>query len=107
MLPFLEELAEIGMDILNPVQPECMDFEEVHRRIGERMSFWGTIGTQKVLPFGTPEDVRRQVERNLRICEEKGGIFIGPTHMVEPEIPWENLLAMKEAVENFRACSGR
>lgn len=101
VIPFLHELAEIGIDILNPVQPESMDFAEVHKIIGDKMSFWGTIGTQSVLPFGTPEDVRKQVRRNLEICGEKGGIVIGPTHMVEPEVPWENLLAMKEAAETY------
>ena len=101
VLPFIEDLIEVGVDILNPVQPECMDFADVHAAFGERISFWSTIGTQSVLPFGTPEEVRETVQRNLRICGEKGGIVIAPTHMVEPEVPWENLLAMKEAAESF------
>jgi uroporphyrinogen decarboxylase len=91
ILPFLEGLADAGVDILNPIQPECMEFKELHDRIGHRMSFWGTIGTQKVLPFGTPEEVRAVVRKNLEICGEKGGIVIAPTHIVEPEVPWENL----------------
>jgi uroporphyrinogen decarboxylase len=102
VLPFVDDLIEVGVDILNPVQPECMDFAEVHERFGARISFWATIGTQKVLPFGTPAEVRATVERNLRICGRKGGIVIGPTHVVEPEVPWENLVAMKEACEAFR-----
>ena len=102
VLPFIDELIEVGVDILNPVQPECMDFAEVHQRFGGRISFWSTIGTQATLPFGKPADVKAVVERNLRICGAKGGIVIGPTHMVEPEVPWENLAAMKEACEEFR-----
>lgn len=102
VIPFLEELIEIGVDILNPVQPECMDFAEVHRLTGERLSYWGTIGTQQVLPFGTPEEVRENVLRNLRICGSQGGILICPTHLVEPEVPWENLVAMRDAARNFR-----
>ncbi len=102
VLPFISELADIGVDILNPVQPECMDFAEVHRLYGDRLSFWSTIGTQQTLPFGTPAEVRAAVERNLRICGAKGGIVIGPTHMVEPEVPWANLVAMKEAAADFR-----
>ncbi|MFA4945335.1 MAG: uroporphyrinogen decarboxylase family protein [Lentisphaeria bacterium] len=102
VLPFIGELADVGVDILNPVQPECMDFAEVHRQFGDRISFWSTIGTQSTLPFGTPAEVRAAVERNLRICGAKGGIVIGPTHMVEPEVPWENLVALKEACEQFR-----
>ena len=103
VIPFLHELAEIGVDILNPVQPESMDFAEVHRIIGDKMSFWSTIGTQTTLPFGSQDDVRNQVRRNLDICGDKGGIVIGPTHMVEPEVPWENLVAMKESAESYCA----
>jgi uroporphyrinogen decarboxylase len=94
ILPFLEELADAGVEILNPIQPECMNFEEVYERIGDRMSFWGTIGTQKLLPFGTPEQVRSEVRKNLNLCGAQGGIVMGPTHMVEPEVPWENLEAL-------------
>ncbi|MCL1909736.1 MAG: hypothetical protein FWG05_02240 [Kiritimatiellaeota bacterium] len=102
VMPFIDELIEVGVDILQPVQPECMDFADVHAAFGERMSFWSTIGTQHVLPFGTPDEVRGTVLRNLRICGAKGGIVIGPTHLVEPEVPWENLVAMKEAAEAFK-----
>ncbi len=102
VLPFLEELVEVGVDILNPVQPECMKFEDVLARVGGRISFWGTIGTQTTLPFGTPQDVRDAVWANLRRCGPAGGIVIAPTHMVEPEVPWANLLAMKEACESFQ-----
>jgi uroporphyrinogen decarboxylase len=101
VLPFLEDLIEIGVDILNPVQPESMNFEDVHKLVGGRMSFWSTIGTQTTLPFGKPQDVKEAVWKNLRICGKQGGIVIGPTHMVEPEVPWENLLAMKEACEEY------
>jgi uroporphyrinogen decarboxylase len=95
VLPFLEDLIEVGVDILNPVQPECMEFAEVHALTKGRLSYWGTIGTQRVLPFGTPDEVRAVVRRNLDICGPEGGIVIGPTHMVEPEVPWENLEAMR------------
>jgi len=101
IIPFLEELIEIGVDILNPVQPECMDFEEVYRLTGGRLSYWGTVGTQKLLPFGTPQEIRADIHRKLRICGEKGGILISPTHLVEPEVPWENLVAMRDAAREF------
>jgi len=94
---FLEELVDVGIDILNPIQPECMTLQEAHDRIGDRVSFWGTIGTQQLLPFGTPEEVRAEVIKNVNICGRKGGIVIGPTHLVEPEVPWENLVALRDA----------
>lgn len=101
--PFLEGLIEVGVDILNPVQPEAnMPFEEVHNRVGGRVSYWGTVGTQTTLPFGTPDDVKDVVTENLRICGEEGGILIAPTHVVEPEVPFENILALLEAARMFR-----
>lgn len=107
VLPFLEDLIEVGVDILNPVQPECMDFADVHARTQGRLSFWGTIGTQRLLPFGTPDEVRAAVRRNLDICGPAGGIVIGPTHMVEPEVPWENLEAMRLEVLAHRGARGQ
>jgi uroporphyrinogen decarboxylase len=102
VLPFLDDLVEIGIDVLNPVQPECMPFEDVLKKVGGRLSFWGTLGTQSTLPFGTPDDVRKVIWDNLRRCGRQGGLVIAPTHMVEPEVPWANLVAMKEACETFR-----
>ncbi len=95
---FIEGLIDCGVDILNPIQPECMDFNQVHETYGDRLSFWGTLGTQQLLPFGTPEQVREVTLERIRICGNKGGLIIGPTHLVEPEVPFENLAAMKNAV---------
>lgn len=100
--PFIPHLIEIGVDVLNPVQPECMDFEKLHEAYGDRLSFFGTIGTQTTLPFGTPETVRQTVERNLRIVGDQGGLFPAPTHMLEPEVPLENILAYIDACRRFR-----
>ena len=102
VLPFIAELVEVGVDILNPVQPECMSLAEIQREFAGRISYWGTVGTQQVLPFGTPGEVREAVHENLRACGAQGGIVISPTHLVEPEVPWENLVAMKEAAESFK-----
>lgn len=102
VLPFLDDLIEVGVDILNPVQPECMPFEDVLKKVGGRISFWGTLGTQSTLPFGKPEEVKQVIWNNLRQCGPQGGLVIAPTHMVEPEVPWANLLAMKEACATYR-----
>jgi len=99
IIPFIEGLIEAGVEILNPVQPEAMSFEEVYKIARGRLSFWGTVGTQTTMPFGTPEDVRRAVRSVIHHCGARGGIVIAPTHLVEPEVPWENLLAMKEEAE--------
>lgn len=95
---FIDGLIDCGVDILNPIQPECMDFNVIHEKYGDRLSFWGTLGTQKLMPFGTPEEVREVSISRIRTCGQKGGLILGPTHLVEPEVPFENLVAMKHAV---------
>ena len=99
--PFIDQLIEIGVEVLNPIQPECMSFDEVHDKFGDRLSFWGTLGTQELLPFGTKEEVFEITLSRLNKSGEKGGLVIGPTHMVEPEVPWENLTAIINGVKTF------
>jgi uroporphyrinogen decarboxylase len=99
--PAIPGLIEAGVDILNPVQPECMDFAAIHAAYGDRLSFHGTIGTQTTMPFGTPAEVREAVRRNLAIAGPRGGLMPAPTHMVEPEVPWENVEAFVDACRTF------
>ena len=102
VLPFIPHLIDAGIDILNPVQPECMAFDEVLKIAAGRLSYWGTIGTQTTLPFGTVQDVRSAVLKNLTACGAAGGIVIAPTHLVEPEVPWDNLTALAAAAREFK-----
>ncbi len=99
--PLIPDFMEAGVDILNPVQPECMDFADIHRMYGDRLSFWGTIGTQTTMPFGTPEAVQAEVSRNLRIAGERGGLLCAPTHLLEPEVPWDNIDAYISACKEY------
>jgi uroporphyrinogen decarboxylase len=101
--PFIDDLIEVGVEVLNPIQPESMDFAGINARYGDRLSFWGTIGTQTTLPFGSPEDVRNTVRRNVQLRGEEGGIVIAPSHVVEPEVPWENIIALREACDELSA----
>ena len=95
--PLIPHLIEAGIDVLNPVQPECMDFEEIFKKYGDKVAFHGTIGTQSTMPFGTPEDVKAAVKRNLDIAGPKGGLLVAPTHLLEPEVPLDNVVAYVEA----------
>ncbi|HHT53850.1 MAG TPA: hypothetical protein GX011_02810 [Clostridiales bacterium] len=95
------QLIEAGIDVLDPVQPECMDFAEIHDKFGDVLSFRGTIGTQTVMPFGTPDDVRREVFKNLDIAGKHGGLLVCPTHMLEPEVPPENVAAYIQACIDY------
>jgi uroporphyrinogen decarboxylase len=96
----IPDLIEIGVDILNPVQPECMDPAALKRAYGQQLSFWGTIGTQSTLPFGSPDDVRREVRLRIETVGAGGGLFLAPTHVIEPEVPFENIVAFVDAVKN-------
>jgi uroporphyrinogen decarboxylase len=99
--PFIPELIEIGLDVLNPVQPECMDPAEIKSKFGNHLAFFGTIGTQTTLPFGTPDDVRREVKTRIETVGHNGGLVLAPSHLVEPDVPWENLMAFFEAAEQY------
>jgi uroporphyrinogen decarboxylase len=96
----VEDLIEIGVDILNPVQPECMDPVSLRQRFGKRLCLWGTIGTQSTFPFGTPDEVRREVRTRIETVGAGGGLFLAPTHMIEPEVPFENIVAFVDAVKS-------
>ena len=100
--PYLPDLIDAGIDILNPVQPECMDFAGIHAEFGDVLSFNGTLGTQSTMPFGSPEDVKETVRRNLRIAGSRGGLLVAPTHMLEPEVPWANIEAYVIACRDYR-----
>ncbi|MBQ4605372.1 MAG: hypothetical protein IJB15_01620 [Clostridia bacterium] len=97
----IPQLIEAGVEVLNPVQPECMDFRRIHAEYGDRLSFHGTIGTQSTMPFGTPEEVRRKVFENLDIAGRNGGLYVCPTHMLEPEVPVENVVAYIQACVDY------
>lgn len=100
--PFIEDLIDVGVDVLNPVQPECMSFEELFNTYSDRLSFYGTLGTQTLMPFGTPEQVRETVKRNLDFAGPRGGLLVSPTHVLEPEVPIENVVAFIDACRDYR-----
>ena len=97
----IPELIEIGVDVLNPVQPECVDPVALKAQYGDRLSFWGTIGTQTTMPFGTPQEVRETVKHMIETVGKGGGLLIAPTHLLEPEVPWENIESLIQAVKDF------
>ena len=101
MSAVIPELSEIGIDVLNPVQPECLDVAEVKRLYGDRLAFFGGMGIQTTMPFGTAQEVRDETRRLIEILGDGGGYLIAPTHTLEPEVPWENIVAFFEAVEQY------
>jgi len=90
----IPDLIEIGLDVLNPVQPACMDPAALKAQYGGRLCFWGSIDEQHTLPFGTPEDVRTEILTRLGTIGKDGGLILGPTHHVQLDTPMENFWAM-------------
>jgi uroporphyrinogen decarboxylase len=99
--PIIPDLIEIGVEILNPVQPECVDPAQIKAQYGDRLAFSGTIGTQTTMPFGTPAEVKAEVKKRIETVGRGGGLLLAPTHVLEPDVPWENILAFIEAVEEY------
>ncbi len=94
----IPELIEIGLDVLNPIQPACMDPAQLKREYGNNLCFWGSLDEQHTLPFGSPQDVRREVLSRLDTLGRQGGLILGPTHHVQLDTPLENFWAMQDAI---------
>lgn len=97
-----DDLIDIGLNLFNPFQPEVMDVDEVKRKYHGKLAFHGGMSVQKILPFGSVEDVKTQAAHLLELGRDGGYVF-SPSHSVPPDVPPENLVAMMEVV---RAQSG-
>lgn len=95
----IPDLIEVGVDILNPIQPESMDPKKIKELYGDKLCLWGTIGTQTTMPFDTPSGVRNTVRDMIESAGYNGGLVVAPTHLLEPEVPWDNIIAFIEAVK--------
>ena len=100
--PIISDLIEVGVDILQAVQPECMNPAKLKEKYGDRLSFWGTVGAQSTMPLGTPKEVKRIVKERIMTVGKGGGLCIAPSHTLEPPTPWENIVAFFEAVGVYR-----
>lgn len=97
------DLIEIGLDVLNPLQPEVLDLPELKRQYGKDLCFYGGISTQRTLPFGTPAEVRAEVKERIETMAEAGGYIIAPGITVLADTPMENVLAFVDAVQQQEA----
>lgn len=98
--PVIPDLIEIGLDVLNPIQPACMDLDALERQFGDKLCFWGSIDEQYTLPMGTPAYVRTEVLERLRTLGRRGGLILGPTHHVQLDTPLENFWAMVNTIRD-------
>ena len=101
VMDIIPDMVDAGLNILNPLQPECLDIDKVYKDFGHILSFDGTIGTQSTMPRGTPQDVRVRVKEVIEKYGKNGGLFIAPTHVLEPEVPLANIDAFCNACCEF------
>jgi uroporphyrinogen decarboxylase len=98
----LDDLIEIGVDIINPVQVSAMgDTAALKARFGNRVVFWGAIDTQHVLPHGAVAEVEAEVRRRIRDLAPGGGYVVASVHNIQPDVPPENILAMAAATRKY------
>jgi len=99
----MEDLIDVGVDILNPVQVAAaeMDTARLKRAFGERICFAGAVDTQRVMPFGSPQDVTEEVKRRIADLAPGGGYILGAVHNIQPDVPPENIVALYEAGKQY------
>jgi uroporphyrinogen decarboxylase len=99
----IPDLIDIGVDAINPVQTTAalMEAERLKSEFGRDLGFWGAVDTQRVLPFGTPEDVREDVKSKIRTLAPGGGYVITSCHTIREEVPAENVQALYESALKF------
>jgi uroporphyrinogen decarboxylase len=102
----IPDFIEIGVDAINPVQVSAAgmgDTAALKREFGAHVTFWGGIDTQRVLPFGTPGDVREEVQRRIADLAGGGGFVLAAVHDIQDDVPVENVLAMVDAAAELGA----
>jgi len=99
--PLIRDLIEIGIDVLEAVQPECMDIAILKREYGKDITFWGGVGAQSVLSLKTQKEVIDRVQETLEIMSFGSGYIAAPCHTLTEEVSWENIIAFHEGVRCF------
>ena len=100
--PILDDLIEIGMQVFNPVQPNVPGHEPaaLKQKFGDRLSFWGAIDQQSLLPNGTPAEIEADVAEKIKILGEGGGYMCSPAHILQSDTPIENIECFIKAVKS-------
>lgn len=101
--PLIRDLMEIGVDILNPVQVSAkdMDTKKLKEEFGHRLTFWGGCDTQKILEFGSVNDVKKEVKRRIHDLAPGGGFVFAQVHNIQRRTPSENIIAMFESAREY------
>jgi uroporphyrinogen decarboxylase len=103
--PLIPKFIDAGLDILQSLQPRAqgMDLETLKQKYGRHLALHGSIDIQQTLPYGTPADVRREVEARMSAGKPGGGFIICTAHNLQRDVPIENIVALLEAYHEFGA----
>jgi uroporphyrinogen decarboxylase len=95
----MPDIIEMGVDVLESVQPEAAGMcpYELKRQWGDRITFWGCLGSQSTIPYGTPEQIKAEIRRLCAEMGKGGGFILAPAKPLQPETPTENAVAVLEA----------
>jgi len=101
--PIIEDMIEIGLDVLNPIQPKAkdMDLKELKEKHGNEIAFFGGIDIQEVLPYGTADEVEIEVKEKIAAAGENGGYLLAPAHNLQPDTDLKNIYKLFEAAKIY------
>jgi uroporphyrinogen decarboxylase len=99
--PIVADLIEIGVNAINPLQPEHMDPLQIRRRFGPELALWGTIGRQTTFSLASPQEIRDEVQLRIETLGRAGLVLCPAYDIDEPDIPWHNISAFLSAVQDF------
>jgi len=97
----IEDLIEIGVDVIHPIQPEAMNVYEIADRYRDDVALWGTISCQKTLPLGSPTDVEKEIKERIDKIGSRGGLVISPANIMGPDVPLDNIDAFQKACRSY------
>lgn len=97
----IPDLIEIGLDVLNPIQPLAMDPAELKRLYGDSLCFWGSVDVQETLPKGTTNDIRNEIMLRMKTIGAGGGLILSPAHTIQADTSMENVLAFYQAAKEL------
>jgi len=97
----IPDLIDMGVDVLNPLQPEVMDIYSIKRKYGDQLTFWGGISTQRTLPYGTPDEVKQEVREVITAMSKGGGYITAPAQEIQSDVSFENILALIDEARSF------
>lgn len=99
--PILDDMYEIGLDVINPIQPSCMEPGKIKKRYGKKLAMFGGVDIQYTMPFGTINELEREIKYLCEICGQDGGYIISPSHYLQSDTGVEKVLKYYEFVKKY------